>query len=166
MAIIRQQTWTLDVDVEQIPVSMGIETLDPRWQGMDSNGHEHRYDRDRHEYPTLDFVIDAQHWCHGDEGTAPHDPHMLVDESHYECKLCREVVKPGMNPPGHVEYLCGPMSATLSGHRRDGVFIIAIATRIEVDAIAAGSEAERDEIVQRILDNMPEDRILSTTFGP
>lgn len=88
--------FTLDIQQDSIDTTCGIDTLDPKWRGTDSNGHEHYYER--FEYPTLDYIVDAEHWCNGDEG-APHDPHMATDESHYECKVCREVVKPGIIPP-------------------------------------------------------------------
>lgn len=78
MAIFYRRTWSVEADPNWIDTTAGIPTADPRWRGTDSNGHEHHYD---HGYPTLDYVIDAEHWCMGDEGIAPHDPHMAVDES-------------------------------------------------------------------------------------
>jgi hypothetical protein len=155
MARIQQRsTWTVDVRQDVLDVTMEHDSIDPKWRGADSNGHEHFYDREAHEYPTLDYIVDARHWCNGDEGIARHDPHWHTDESHYECRICREVVTPGLIPGGTPQYVAGMRYATLHGMRSDGTEIVAELTGEEAEALAnvTGSDA------QRIIDGIPKER--------
>lgn len=165
----RSQPWELEVRQDWIDTTMGIPTLDPNWRGVDSNGHEHFYDKASHEYPTLDYIVDAEHWCEGNEGIAPHDPHMAVDEAHYECKVCREVVEPGVIPGGTPTGMPGAVSATLSGLRDDGAEVRVRITEAEFDEIQAADgtadpddpqPTERDRAARRILNDAPTDRII------
>ena len=87
---------------DTMPVSSWHPTSDPTWRATDTRGHEHYYDSG---YPTLNFVVDRQHWCEGNEGWMSHDPHWAVDESHYECLQCRETTRPGLRPPGWIEHV-------------------------------------------------------------
>lgn len=92
--------FSIKTTANTMPVSSSFPTVDPSWRMMDPQGHEHFYDSG---YPTLDYIIDRQHWCAGDEGLEPHDPHWAIDESHYECSQCRETITPGLRPPGWTE---------------------------------------------------------------
>lgn len=105
--------WELTIEQEWIPITTNLPTPNRKWRHVDASGHEHRYDKG---YPTLRLVIDASHWCDGTEGAFRHDPHEQVDESHYECGLCGEVVEPALNPPGTVDSIPGMRSASAIGH--------------------------------------------------
>jgi hypothetical protein len=152
------QSWTLTVDQQQIEVTSGLSTPNERWTHTDAQGHEHRYD---HGYPTLDLVVDAEHWCDGSEGWAPHDEHMAVDESHYECKLCREVIEPALDPPFTPKYVPGSVAARLRGVLLDGRMIEVLVDEDEVARI----QAEGEPAAREILEGAPPDRIVSTTFS-
>ena len=152
-------SWELNVDLNLIDVTSQFPSANEQWTFTDAQGHEHRYE---YGYPTLDVVVDAEHWCDGTEGTAPHDPHMAVDESHYECKLCREVIVPAMDPPYTPKSIPGQMSATLRGMTSDGREVTMWLEPLEVDIIQQGD----DETAQRYLDGAPRSRILSETFAP
>lgn len=154
--------WTLTFEERGEWVAMGVTTADDKWRGTDSNGHEHYYERG---YPTLDLIVDAEHWCDGREGLYSHDPHMAVDESHYECKLCREVVEPGTLPPHHQVYMPGTKSYTLSGVRSDGLTVEVWLMPEEAQSIGEAPEDQREQVVQALLDGLPEDRITSMTFS-
>jgi hypothetical protein len=93
----REYPASVDVSVNTDTIASDMPTIDPNWRKTDSNGHDHYYVRG---YPTLDHIVDRQHWCEGNEGLGPHDPHWSVDESHYECLECRERIEPGLRPPG------------------------------------------------------------------
>jgi len=102
--------WTLKVEPQPIgPTSR------EQWRHTDSNGHEHHVDCEAifPAYPTLDFVIDEEHWCEGDEqwcdragdpwtenneDPPPHEPHMVADTGHFECKP-RCVASSPRHPP-------------------------------------------------------------------
>ena len=98
-------------------------TPNERWRYTDRQGHEHYYD---HGYPTLDLVIDSEHWCDGSEGWAHHDPHMAVDESHHECKVCREVIEPKLDAPGTRKSIAGMTTVTVevSDGQRESTFVL------------------------------------------
>lgn len=158
MATMHRRTWTLDVEQDWIDATCERDTLDPKWRGSDSSGHEHFYD---HGYPTLDYIIDSSHWCDGTEGWALHDPHEYVDASHYECKICREVVEPGVIPGGTPQYVAGMRHATLRGIRSDGAEIVASLTSDEAQTLAASD----DTAAQVVIDAIPQERIMSMTFS-
>ncbi len=105
--------WEFSVEQDYIDVTCGIETLNPNWTFTDENGHDHYYDSGG--YPTLDYIVDAQHWCDGYEGAFNHDPHMAVDESHYECLICGVHVKPGTYPPYYPQSIPGERTLTMTG---------------------------------------------------
>lgn len=127
-------------------------TADSRWSFVDASGHEHYYE---HGYPTLDYMVDREHWCQGDEGFMAHDPHTAIDEAHYECKICREVITPATEPPGTPHYVAGATSATISGTRSDGVWVrAAVPGRVETSIM---SDAEA---AQRLLDGIDESCVI------
>lgn len=144
-----RQTWSIDMRQDWIDVTSGLPTANEDWRGTDVNGHEHYYG-----YPTLDEVDDASHWCNGDEGIAHHDPHMHVDESHYECKVCRAVVEPAVDPPFTPKQIPGMATLTLTGLRSDGVEIVASLIQAELLTI----QADRTT-AQGIIDAIPDERI-------
>lgn len=145
--------WTLDIEQKWINVTSGRSTPNERWTFADGQGHDHRYDNG---YPTLDFVVDAEHWCDGTEGLASHDPHWAVDESHYECKRCREVIEPAMDPPGTPKFVSGMISATLTGIRSDGVEIQMMLEEQDLALI----KSEGDAGAKRLLDTASPGRIV------
>lgn len=155
--------WTLTCDQEKIDVTWGQDTLDPKWRATDENGHEHYYE---HGYPTLDFVVEAEHWCNGDEGYGRHDPHMCTDEGHYECRICRAVVEPGIIRGGAPQYIPGMRSWTLKGTTTQGAEVEVYITDDEAQTVIDG----QDEAARQILDAAQEsgERVLSMTwaFGP
>lgn len=111
----------LEVEQEWIDITSGNESIDITWRQVDKLGHEHYYQDG--QYPTLDFVIDQEHWCDGSEGWERHDPHQVIDEYHYLCKQCGEVVKPGVWPPYHPQKIKGNVSYWLSGQDDKGANI-------------------------------------------
>lgn len=164
---VKARGWTLDVDQEWIDTTAGVPTIDRQWRAADSNGHEHYYDGERYEYPTLDYIIDAEHWCDGTEGIALHDPHMAVDESHYECKICRDTVTPGLHPPGHPTAIPGVTRATLTAVNSDGVTVTISATEDEVGQIDERvTEAGRASAARRIVSDAPSNRVLRMELAP
>src|SRR5260221_6154198 len=90
---------------------------DELWAFTDAQGHHHLYqgrqvqgeldDRAKHKkhrevtgwthYATLVLVIDSRRFCDGHEGVYNHDPHW-VEETHYECRQCGQVIEPGHGP--------------------------------------------------------------------
>jgi hypothetical protein len=88
--------WSYSIDTELIDVTSSSPTPNERWRFTDANGHEHHYDKG---YPSLSLVIDESHWCLGNEGVYAHDPHEAVDRSHYQCRICGEVIEPTLDPP-------------------------------------------------------------------
>jgi hypothetical protein len=154
--------WTLTMEERGEFVTMGIRTLNPGWRGTDSNGHEHYYEGG--QYPTLELIIDAQHWCDGHEGMYNHDPHMAVDESHYECVTCRETVEPGTFPPDHQAWMGGPIEYRLAGVRSDGMQVDASLVPEEFERIR-DAEHDRDAVVMAVLDALPQERIYSLSFS-
>lgn len=157
--------WTLKVERYDRPP-------DEQWRHIDSNGHEHYVDRAANAYPaypTLDLVIDKEHWCEGDEewcdraedpwcegGPRPHDPHMVADEVHFECKLCREVIALPKSYGGSVVY-------TLCGYNSAGVQVVLSLIDAEYERLSNadvdGGDPEAE--VRRILDEAPAERLLS-----
>lgn len=154
---IHHDRFELVVEQTMLDTTCGIPTVDESWKFTDAAGHEHYYER--FVYPTLDYVIDAQHWCNGNEGLGPHDPHMAIDESHYQCKLCGEVILPGQHPAGHVSFIAGPKTATMKGTRTDGV---QVTVHITEDEYTQLDELRcTPEVAQRVLDSVPEKRWLT-----
>lgn len=149
--------WSIDVDQEWIDVTSGRPTADPRWTHTDAAGHAHHY---KNGYPTLSYVVDEQHWCNGDEGLGPHDPHWAVDRSHYECLVCGEHITPGTLPPFTSQRIPGVRTAYITGRRADGVTIRAVLTGDEYEAIEADTAA-----AESIIDGMPDERIVSMEFS-
>jgi hypothetical protein len=155
-------TWELETHTDVIETTMGwTYAPDTNWRTTDANGHEHRYN---HGYPTLDFVVDASHWCDGSEGWAHHDPHEAIDESHYECKTCRLTIEPSLIPPGVRTFMPGLTTCTLSGYRSDGAWL-----RVRVDestarGIASSDESVRDAYVENALDRADERDIIEIRF--
>jgi hypothetical protein len=152
------QTWELTVDPVVVDVTSERATPNEHWTFTDAQGHEHRYDRG---YPTLDLVVDAEHWCDGSEGWQPHDEHMVVDESHYECKLCREVIEPALDPPFMPKFVPGSVDARLSGVLPDGREVVVAVDEDEVARV----QAEGETAATAILEGAPSERIISTSWS-
>jgi hypothetical protein len=148
------RNFELTINQDWIDVTSSRPSSNEYWKFTDAAGHEHQY---ANGYPTLRLVVDAEHWCSGDEGWTPHDPHMQVDESHYECPECGEVIEPKMDPPYTPKSMPGLTSATLKGTRSDGTTIMAGPTPDEVEALLV---ADTDE-AQAIIDAIPDERIWS-----
>lgn len=157
--------WNLSVNQDWINVTSEYPTPDERWRFTDSNGHEHHYD---HGYPTLDLVIDREHWCLGNEGLYSHDEHMAVDESHFECKQCREIIEPSQHPGGWPQHIPGMRTATLKGRRSSGVTVEVLLVDDELEALTSATDDARSDLAQRLLNDVPDDRVLSweNTFAP
>lgn len=157
----RSRNWALEVRQDRIDVTSDRPTPNERWRFTDAQGHEHRYDRG---YPTLDFVVDEQHWCDGTEGICNHDPHWAVDESHYECKICHQAVEPTMDPPYTPKSVPGMIDATLEGLRSDGWRIATWLDEGDYRRILEALDEDRDAIVRQILDDTPDERIMRSSF--
>lgn len=154
-------SWSIDVRADPIEVTSSLPTADESWRFTDTQGHEHRYE---HGYPTLELVIDAEHWCNGNEGFMRHDPHMAVDEAHYECLICREVIAPAEHSGGYRRFISGPREATLRATRADGSKIVAWLTEPDLEAIQSVSEAEIDAFMAGFVDNLPDGQISGITL--
>lgn len=155
----RTGAFTLSVDREMIDTTSGMPTWRESWRATDVNGHEHYY---KHGFPTLRHVVDEKHWCDGNEGISPHDPHMHVDRSHFECLLCDVVVEPATDPPFTPKSIPGAWSATLAGPRSDGVLVEAWLLEDEWWQLA---ESWSDDAALRVLDAVPDDRLISASFA-
>ena len=112
MQAIGSGAYSLNIERDVIEVTSERESLDVTWRYVDSQGHEHRY---ASGLPTLNHIVDERHWCDGTEGRGNHDPHWHIDESHYECTECGEVVAPGTVPPFTRQFIPGSITATLGG---------------------------------------------------
>lgn len=157
MATIQNGTYSVSIEQEWIDVTSPYPTPNERWTFTDSNGHDHRYD---HGYPTLTHVVDASHWCYGNEGIAPHDPHEAVDESHYECATCGEVVEPKMDPGYTPKRTPGIRRTTLNAYRSDGSEVVVVLLPDEVDVLRGNPDPP---VVSAMVDAMPFDRFTSVT---
>lgn len=147
------------LDRQTIDVTSDRETADESWRYTDKQGHEHRYN---HGYPTLDFIVDAEHWCDGTEGMYNHDPHMVVDEAHYECKLCGQTIKPGIVPPGWPRMIAGPISAEITGTQSSGRWVRAFLKREQVDALR--TIASTSDLIQPFLDGIDEAQVVESRY--
>lgn len=155
--------WTITIHRHGQWLQMGVVTADTGWRSTDANGHEHYWEDNG--YPTLNFVVDAEHWCDGREGMYNHDPHMAIDQSHYECKVCGVTVDPGTHGPEHKVHIPGRIDATLVGTRRDGLSVEIPLDFDEITALQA-PEADHEAIGASILEG-PIDRAYSIRFaGP
>lgn len=158
-----RQRWTLDVRQEWVDITFGLPTPNERWTYTDRAGHLHNYLRG---YPTLTYIEDAGHWCDGTEGFERHDPHWAVDESHYECPGCGEVIEPLMDPPYTPKKMPGMTEAMLRGIAQDGSELeVVIASREQMDdlthRLGQVTTAELfDGICDRFVDAHP-DQIIS-----
>jgi hypothetical protein len=147
--------WSIDIDHDVIDVTCGIPTPNEGWTYTDRQGHEHRYE---HGYPTLELVVDASHWCMGNEGLYAHDPHEAVDESHYECRICRETIQPKVDPPGTPEFVRGLSTAILNGNRSDGSRLVRYVSEADARAILEADDA--DAAALALLDADPGDMLI------
>ena len=150
----------LQVRVTTNPIDVTSDQWTPneRWTYTDIQGHEHRY---VHGYPTLDEVIDESHWCDGTEGIARHDPHEAVDAAHYECKLCREVIEPKLDPPSTVKSIPGRIEATGEGTTSDGRHIQFTLSKDEYEMVVDNYGTLDDVAQQALIDAVPDERIFS-----
>jgi hypothetical protein len=146
------QHWQMTVDIDQVDVTSPFPSPHHHWRFTDAEGHEHRWD---HGYPTLTRVVDAEHWCDGNEGIARHDPHMATDEAHYECAICGEVIEPEMDPPYTPKTIPGHITYTLTGHRSNGAKVTAWLTEDEAAAVTPDAT---DDTIAALLDAIPDER--------
>jgi hypothetical protein len=156
----RHGGWSFDMRQDWIEVTSERSTPNERWQFTDANGHAHRYD---HGYPTLTYVVDAQHWCHGDEGLYNHDEHWAVDEAHYECLICGVVVEPAMDPPYTPKHIPGMRDYTAKGTLASGVEVVFSLAPDEFDAVRV-ADADVPALMERFVAAAP-DRIISYQFA-
>jgi len=84
---------------------------DPYWVFVDKAGHEHRWivDEPDHHYnlPSLVSVNSEPYWCDLCE-----DEH---SDSHFECKICREIITPGMKANNTSEFVAGLKRYLING---------------------------------------------------
>lgn len=152
-ATLRVGRWTVDVQQEWIDVTSSFPSPDPRWTYTDQAGHEHHYSNG---YPTLRYVVDGSHWCDGTEGLYNHDPHLAVDEYHYECQQCGEVIEPRLVPGGYPQSIPGMISATLSGIRRDGIECTYYPMGQDAHEALIAAIQQTDTAVDELLNTRPE----------
>ena len=155
MPIFSNRSYEVTLERDWIDVTSEFPSYNESWTFTDAAGHEHRYERG---FPTLRHVIDAEHWCNGNEGWMHHDPHMHVDAAHFECVQCGETISPAMDPPFTPKKIPGLLSGQVSGMRSDGVKITAILSGDEFE-LFTGGELPADSVVRDLLDRMPEERI-------
>lgn len=99
MVAIRTSQGVLSAVSTPIEVTSLSPEPDPNWHYTDREGHEHRYDNG---YPTLVSVADETYWC-GD----CNDEHA---DSHLECPLCHETIRPGTRGPSAFrQFIQGPV---------------------------------------------------------
>lgn len=99
----------LVIEREMIDVTSALPYPSETWRATDINGHEHY--RENGEYPTLNYVIDSvETWFCADCNEEHTDT-----TGHYECRLCGEIVEPGMTVDTHRRYAPGRTFATLNG---------------------------------------------------
>lgn len=155
---------TIDIWSEPVNITSERTTPNEHWTYTDAAGHFHRY---LNGYPSLQMVVDAHHWCDGNEGFARHDPHDHVDEFHYICSQCSEIIKPTTDPPYTPKFMKGPPEGTVSGPRHNedmvvGCFATVVLTNQEIDEIQAAPADSVEEIAQRILNTS--DHVTSVTY--
>jgi hypothetical protein len=79
-------------------VNAGGPVADEAWRFTDGSGHEHAYVGKPREpidhYPTLAYAPGPSYYC-GECG----DEHEDYAVSHYECRICGEVIEPGSREP-------------------------------------------------------------------
>lgn len=160
----RLTTSGVDLSIEQdwIDVTSGLPTPNEQWTYTDRQGHEHRYARG---YPTLDLIIDASHWCDGHEGPWNHDPHEAIDESHYECRICRQVIEPTMDPPGTPKQIAGMRTMTLTVTDDNGFTTVAYLLPEEAEALFAVAEEGRRHAAVLLVAAVPPERIIERRFA-
>jgi hypothetical protein len=154
--------WTLDIELEAELVTSDTYTADPNWKHTDAEGHEHQYET---AYSTLLRIIDKQHWCEGNEGLSPHDPHWQVDEHHYVCKQCAEVIEPRLLHPGTAVMIPLRVKGVLEG-RRSGMRTCLVRVYLnELECRQVALAENQDVAAQTLLDNIPLSRFHSIEMG-
>lgn len=129
----------LRIEVEEVEVTSNLPRPDRNWRYTDQQGHEHYWADGEDPYPTLRTVIDRLYWCGDCE-----DDH---EESHDECAICGETIKPGtVGPSGWREFIPGRRQAYLDGVPISG----ARAEEIMGQMNAARDAARRKEEVKRL----------------
>lgn len=108
-------------------------------------------------------MVDESHWCEGDEGIAPHDPHEAVDAAHYECAQCRETVEPKLDPPGVHKTIPGTIEATGHGVTSDGQDITFVITPEEYETVTTTRPTSAEQ--QALIDAVPDERIISRSWS-
>ncbi len=156
--------WSVETNTEWIDATSGYESPDESWRFTDANGHDHHYESG---YPTLDFVVDEQHWCDGSEGLFNHDGHMAIDKAHYECKECGVVVEPRMDPPFTPKKIRGMITVTVEGMRSDGATVAFRATEAEAAQMSGlfGDEEALDALMRELIEGLPMERFHSFNWS-
>lgn len=147
---------------DSVDITSERATPNERWKFTDADGHEHYYDRG---YPTLEYVVDVQHWCDGTEGFALHDPHMQVDRGHYECMECRVIIEPLMDPPMTPKVAMGLVTVQATGYRDDGWKVTVELSSDEVAELTAFSHdpIQQEAIALRVINTSP--HVISSSFS-
>jgi hypothetical protein len=84
-----------------------LSDIDAAWRFTDAAGHRHRCEYDAAEHwPTLREIADQTWWC--DDCRDEHT------DTHWECRLCGEHIRPGMTGPG-TKLLPGPVTYYIGG---------------------------------------------------
>ncbi|WP_329215324.1 hypothetical protein OG352_06605 [Streptomyces sp. NBC_01485] len=97
----------LEVEHDGDWVQSDMPQPDPRWRATDSNGHEHYYAEGSDRYPTLELVFGEPYWCEDCR-----DEHQ---DNWYECRQCREKVRPGTRIDSTPKWIAGPTYYSLNG---------------------------------------------------
>ena len=113
--IIYSRQHIVDIRCERIDVTT-MEEKDAEWLYVDKKGHEHgwhipngAHDWSKSEYWTLPTLKAVEClWGHADDG----EP---IYGTHYYCKRCGELVKPGWKATVFRRYIQGPMTYFIDG---------------------------------------------------
>lgn len=150
-------TFNLEIRQDMIDITMGHDTIDSAWS-MTCQCGKHITTRSMVE------VVDASHWCDGNEGFMHHDPHLHVDQSHYECPNCQAVVTPGIIPAFTPRSMPGMRYATLTAMTTDGVTFTAELRDDEFEQAKAMAKAV-DKDRQEWIDAFPCSRYADASWG-
>lgn len=98
----------LKVETEMVEVTSYSPRVDPDWRFTDHAGHEHYYDAQRKDYPTL-------YWF---EETWEEDGEEMSDGGYFVCDICGETITPGtLPPPAYREFIPGLTTFYLNDER-------------------------------------------------
>jgi hypothetical protein len=147
------------VNTEYITIPINDRVPDKNWTYIDLQGHHHMYFEIGDHYPTLKYVIDKEIYC---DGWDDHDPHQQIEESHYECRECSEVIEPGTVWKNE-ETIPGMTSTTLKVD--DGkIKVEAILTEDQLEQIKMARTQGQLRLILKQIINDPQTIIRSTTI--